>query len=313
MASSYNGTVSTDGWCTVWLDKTSYMAMTTDNNDTYKTYESGHDGGLGTVYGTLKCNSGKWAMYSGQFNTQNNPGDNSFCVPHGSKAAGKTFKFTLYGGRGAGTTGNAGKTIGSGYSDYTDFKAFRLYSGGAGSGITGGYNGGGSANSTGCGPSTGKGYGGGGATHVATTGGLLSTLSGNKTAVLLVAGGSGGGSEGNKQSGGAGGGGNNSGGAGGGNWGGGGTISGGGAGKDGTESGSFGKGGNSQRYSSDKGKWCGGAGGAGYYGGGGGEWADGDNDYGGGGGGGSGYCNTSKFTCTAGTHTGSIGYVYVNW
>lgn len=62
-------------------------------------------------------------------------------------------------------------------------------------GAAGGYNGGGSGGSPGSSSanySGGAGSGGGGATHIATTSGLLSTLSDNKDSVLIVAGGGGG-------------------------------------------------------------------------------------------------------------------------
>src|SRR5690554_6548086 len=51
----------------------------------------------------------------------------------------------------------------------------------------GGYNGGGNGSAA----STHRGGGGGGATHVATVSGILSSLSGNQSAVMIVAGGGG--------------------------------------------------------------------------------------------------------------------------
>src|SRR5574344_1572450 len=141
-------------------------------------------------------------------------------------------------------------------------------------GTSGGYNGGGSRYSY---------SGGGGATHIATVSGILSSLSGNQSAVKIVAGG--GGSDGSASYAGAAGGGLSgitaTGGCGtGGN---GGTQSSGGTGGSGY-SGIFGQGGYGAYYASG----YGGSGGGGWYGGGA-TYPDGSGEDDRGGGGGSGY------------------------
>jgi hypothetical protein len=93
-------------------------------------------------------------------------------------AQGGNTPYTLGGGKGGRV--QATLTVTPGATAY-------IYVGGQGaSNADGGYNGGGTANGVTYGAS------GGGATHIATTPGLLSTLSGNQSSVLLVAGGGGG-------------------------------------------------------------------------------------------------------------------------
>jgi len=104
-----------------------------------------------------------------------------------------TYKLETWGAQG-GTDGGSTGGLG-GYSIGTISLSAKttLYIGVGGSGSlsTGGYNGGGSGNGN-----SNYGVGGGGATHIATSTGLLSSLSGNKTSILLVAGGGGGGDDG---------------------------------------------------------------------------------------------------------------------
>ena len=174
---------------------------------------------------------------------------------------------------------------------------------------TGGYNGGGN------GSGNGKGGAGGGATHIATTEGLLSTLSSSTTNILLVAGGGGGSAGYTGYKGGNGGGTSGTAGtssstryaAGAG------TQTSGGAGvgyntKSAGDSGTFGKGGNAHNYNSAV-NYSGG-GGSGYYGGGGGGYRSGtakggkdDYRYTSGGGGGSGFVNTSLTNASTSTQT----------
>ncbi|MCL2041407.1 MAG: glycine-rich protein [Bacteroidales bacterium] len=94
-----------------------------------------------------------------------------------------TYEIECWGANGGGSYGGMG-----GYSrgtlTVTSATTIYVYVGGGGSGVTGGYNGGGNGISSGA--------GGGGATHVATSTGLLSSLSGNQSAVKIVAGGAGG-------------------------------------------------------------------------------------------------------------------------
>jgi hypothetical protein len=198
------------------------------------------------------------------------------------------FTLEVWGAQGGVRSGGGG---GGGYSKGTinisSGTTLYIYPGGIGaynaSGLSvGGFNGGG--NSASGGEAQG---GGGGATHIATSLGQLSTLSGNSSSVLIVAGGGGGSDD------------NSSGGTGGGTTGGAGTTNptyNGTPGAGGTQStagcssanattcGSFGKGGLG-------GNIYGAGGGAGWYGGGGG-WYDS------GGGGGSGYL-ASSLTSTA--------------
>ena len=187
-----------------------------------------------------------------------------------------TYKLEAWGAQGGGTGGTGGYSSGTINLNRND--SLYVYVGGAGSGITGGYNGGGTALT--------NGFGGGGATHIATSIGKLNTLSSSLNSIIIVAGGGGG--KGNSGAGG------NAGGLSGNNGidgacsnksGGGATQTAGGKCVDGgyCNAGSFGIGGNG------KGGNNGGAGGGGYYGGGAGT---GGNCYGGGGGGSSYIGNT---------------------
>ncbi|KAK6024835.1 PKD domain protein [Ostertagia ostertagi] len=106
-----------------------------------------------------------------------------------------TYTLECWGANGGGSQGGKG-----GYSTgtLTLSSATTIYvvvggaggSGGIPADINGGYNGGGPRPSP-CGATRGS---GGGATHIATATGLLSTLSGNQSAVIIVAGAGGGGS-----------------------------------------------------------------------------------------------------------------------
>ena len=187
-----------------------------------------------------------------------------------------TYKLEAWGAQGGGTGGTGGYSSGTINLNRND--SLYVYVGGAGSGITGGYNGGGTALT--------NGFGGGGATHIATSIGKLNTLSSSLNNIIIVAGGGGG--KGNSGAGG------NAGGLSGNNGvdgacsnksGGGGTQTAGGKCVDGgwCNAGSFGIGGNGKASNN------GGAGGGGYYGGGAGT---GGNCYGGGGGGSSYIGNT---------------------
>ncbi len=179
---------------------------------------------------------------------------------------------------------------------------------------TGGYNGGGN------GSGNGKGGAGGGSTHIATTEGLLSTLSSSTTNILLVAGGGGGSAGYTGYKGGNGGGTSGTAGtssstryaAGAGTQ----TSGGAGAGyntKSAGDSGTFGKGGNAHNYNSAV-NYSGG-GGSGYYGGGGGGYRSGtakggkdDYRYTSGGGGGSSFIKTSltnTYTSSQTSYTGN--------
>ena len=175
----------------------------------------------------------------------------------------------------------------------------------AGTRINGGYNGGGSGCGRGSASTSASGGAGGGATHVATSNGLLSELSENRSSIIIVAGGGGGAGYNNDSDcprtatvGGSGGGNTGVTGTVVGNCGspkttagGGGTQTTGGTaatyGSDGGFTGAFGQGGRSGNQCTS---YAAGAGGGGYFGGGSG------NDYGAAGGGGSGYINTTKLT-----------------
>ena len=210
------------------------------------------------------------------------------------------YKLEVWGAQGGGSNGGVG-----GYSTGTMFfkKGQKIYLnvGGTTSSGTGGYNGGGNV--------TGNVYGGGGATHIATSSGLLSSLSSNQSSILIV--GAGGGGSGNGYAGGGAGGiigvagvGDDHGAAGS-------QSSGGAGGSSGGEAGSFGKGG--------AGSWSNeslGGGGAGFYGGGSGGGAANN----GSGGGGSGYIGNDLLTdkamycynCTTSTATSTLTYSTTN-
>lgn len=102
-----------------------------------------------------------------------------------------TYNLEAWGAQGGGTQGGFG-----GYSygtiNLNKNDILYVYVGGAGSGITGGYNGGGTALT--------NGFGGGGATHIATSIGKLSTLSSSLNNIIIVA--AGGGGKGNSGAGG---------------------------------------------------------------------------------------------------------------
>lgn len=93
-----------------------------------------------------------------------------------------TYKLEAWGAQGGGTGGTGGYSFGTINLNQND--SLYVYVGGAGSGITGGYNGGGTALT--------KGFGGGGATHIATSIGKLSALSSSLNNIIIVAGGGGG-------------------------------------------------------------------------------------------------------------------------
>ena len=210
------------------------------------------------------------------------------------------YKLEVWGAQGGGSNGGVG-----GYSTGTMFfkKGQKIYLnvGGTTSSGTGGYNGGGNV--------TGNVYGGGGATHIATSSGLLSSLSSNQSSILIV--GAGGGGSGNGYAGGGAGGiigvagvGDDHGTAGS-------QSNGGAGGSSGGEAGSFGKGGS--------GSWSNeslGGGGAGFYGGGSGGGAANN----GSGGGGSGYIGNDLLTdkamycynCTTSTATSTLTYSTTN-
>ncbi|MDD3187504.1 MAG: glycine-rich protein [Bacilli bacterium] len=97
-------------------------------------------------------------------------------------AATGTYKLEVWGARGGGSGALGGYSYG--YKSLTQGTALYIVVGGTTSGVSGGYNGGGSTPS--------GAYGGGGATHIATATGVLSSLTSNRTAVIIVAGGGGG-------------------------------------------------------------------------------------------------------------------------
>ena len=201
-----------------------------------------------------------------------------------------TYKLEVWGAQGGGNGGQGGYSIGNIKLKLVD--KLYIYVGGAGRGTSAGYNGGGAG--------AGSGNGGGGATHIATLGGVLSTLSTKKESILIVAGG-GGGSNSRNSLGGSGGGltggtgaiSGNSNAAGGG---GGTQVSGGGVDGSYRRAGSFGLGGNT--YSIET--YTGGAGGGGYYGGGSGT----SGTQQGSGGGGSGYLSPSLIEGSTNTTNG---------
>ena len=247
----------------------------------------------------------------------------SFVVINGAKKSNKQFTIELWGGQGGGSNGGRGgytKLVSKLGNKFNEGTVLYVGVGGQGSGVSAGFNGGGST------PNSGsyKAYGGGGATHIATKSGVLSSLSGSKSSVIAVAGGGGGATWALTQQGGYGGGANMNGGNGtsvSGFGGGGGTLSRGGltcfSNRDACSyksDGSFGIAGNggASTYSN---YYNSGGGGGGYYGGGGGSWANHLNkDRAGSGGGGSGYCNTSLGTCSGsnGQRSG-VGYAKISW
>ena len=222
-----------------------------------------------------------------------------------------TFTLEVWGAQGGGTGTNYWGTGGNGgYSKgdltLTNGQTLYIYPGQQGfqSATVNSFNGGGKANAS---ASYGNGWTGGGATHIATSTGLLSTLSGNTSAVKIVAGGGGGaaGSQGYAgfniyyANGGAGGGSSGIAGANSNNetsyrvGGGGGTQVSGGTSVTSDVASGFGRGADAQAIEADA--IQGGGGGGGWYGGGAGQTA------GGGGGGGSGYVGgVTTSTITAG-------------
>lgn len=225
-----------------------------------------------------------------------------------------TYTLEVWGAQGGGTGANYWGSGGNGgYSKgnliLTNGQTLYIYPGQQGfqSATVNAFNGGGKANAS---STYGNGWTGGGATHIATSVGQLSTLSGNTSAVKIVAGGGGGagGSQGNpgyniySANGGAGGG--SSGVAGASSYndtqyragGGGGTQVSGGTSVSSDVASGFGRGADAQAAESDA--IQGGGGGGGWYGGGAGMQA------GGGGGGGSGYVGgVTASTITAGNST----------
>lgn len=299
--------VGVDGWCSNGINKNTYRGSgaSMSNGSSFKVEHS--DTGV-SANGTLTCDSGTWKNGGGSMEFGYTGLPKSFCVPSGLKTTGKSITFEIWGARGGGNYGGKGgytKGI-MGSANYENNGTYYVVLGKSGSAVLstnscdGSYNGGGSSKGgsnhttlyVGC---------GGGATHVATSSDELKKIS--KSSVLLVAGGGGGGFEDTGSyysdvNGGAGGGNNNSGNNGSAgrdkDYGRGGTSSAGGAGYKSTTAitsldGSFGSGGNCNTINSA----CTGGGG-GYYGGG----ASSGGDAAGGAGGGSGYCDTSKFTCS---------------
>ena len=251
-----------------------------------------------TAYKEFSVASSAFCSYTvGQiWNFAYTGGIQSFTVPCSG-----TYKLEVWGAQGGTHVGVGGKG-GYSYGNYSSTVNSILYIvvGGKGQNgsntnattyYTGGYNGGGNGSQHTSVSGSGYSSSGGGATHIATKTGLLSTLSSNKSSVLIVAGGGGGGGgqaswNGSSYNGGAGGGTNGTNGvctyfdAYGAS---GGTQSAGGSGK--CQSGSFGKGGNSQGDSITPSTGSGNigvGGGGGWYGGGGSLFSCG-------GGGGSGY------------------------
>lgn len=238
------------------------------------------------------------------------------------------YTFELWGASGGGngsaywgTGGNGGYAKGT--LALTSSQTLYIYPGQAGfqSGTSTSYNGGGFGNPS---SSYGNGYTGGGATHIATTSGLLASLSSDTSSVLIVAGGGGGagGSQGQSgysiyaANGGAGGGTSGVAGAHSNNessyrpGGGGGTQLAGGTTASASTASAFGRGASATSLQSDA--IQGGGGGGGWYGGGAGSQA------GGGGGGGSSYVgrltntsniagNSSMPNPSGGTMTGRVG------
>ena len=325
LGAGWNGSVGVDGWCSEWISMDTYKGGGANINDG-SSFTINHNDNAGvSATGTLVCNNGTWEIGSGSMMFDYTGSSKTFCVPHGSKSANKSITFELWGGQGGGDNGgNGGYTKGIMSNSYSDGDKYYVVVGGTGNTISGAengttkesknsYNGGGYSKVINANIISG---GGGGATHVAISSGVLSNVSSSK--ILLVAGGGGGGFEDTNnyyadKSGGTGGGGNNSGGNGSTgydyDYGRGGTTSSGGSGYLATTlttdiSGSFGSGGDCSISVTCTG------GGSGYYGGG----ASGGGHAAGGAGGGSGYCNTSKFTCSGsnGQRSGN-GYVKISW
>ena len=300
-----NGSVGVDGWCDDWITNDTYKGVGA-NVSNGSSFSIEHTYSNVSASGTLICNNGTWKVGSGSMTFEYTGTIDTFCAPYGLKDAGKSITFELWGAQGGGSYGGKGgytkgvMNSGNYINGTTYYVAVGQYS--QKGSLTNAFNGGGR-----CGDRDGTTYhSGGGATHVAANDGVLSSLENNKTAVLLVAGGGGGNGANfdlNKYCGsGSGGGGNNNGDDGSsGNGGKGGTQEAGGDGIGGEASGSFGKG-----ADCSEGHYCFGGGG-GYYGG-------GASSMTGGAGGGSGYCNTSKFTCSGsnGQRSGN-GYVKISW
>lgn len=309
-----NGSVGVDGWCDDWITNDTYKGIGA-NVSNGSSFAVSHNDTNVSASTTLVCNNGTWEIGSGSIVFEYSGSVKTFCAPYGLKDAGKSITFELWGGSSAygNIRANGGYTKGiMGSNDYSDLQQFYVavgqegQSGQGGSLMINAFNGGGKSGGR---SGTATYYSGGGATHVATTNGVLSSLENNKSAVLLVAGGGGGNTNAfaysfGNYSGGSGGGGNNNGGDGGNNGGKGGTLTAGGTGSGtGAVTGSFGKG-----ADCDSDNYCWGGGG-GYYGGG----TASDNNTGGAGGG-SGYCDTSKFTCSGsnGERIGN-GKVIISW
>ena len=262
-----------------------------------------------TYYGCIKLtdksgniaylsSAGVKYSYSNKKDLYTTAGEQTFTVPTTG-----TYKLEAWGGQGGGTIGGYG-AYSTGVVNLTVGDILYLNIGGQAINATGGYNGGGTANT--------NDYGGGGATHIATVSGLLSTLSSKTSNILIVAGGGGG--QGKSGAGGSGGGINGVKGFKGTSdkGGGGGTQTAGGSCYESSwcNKGSFGIGGDYKQGNN------GGAGGGGYYGGGS---STNGGDYGGGGGG-SGYIGNSLLTdkymycynCTTSTATATKTYTTTN-
>jgi len=239
--------------------------------------------------------------YTGDYYLWSAPLTGSFTLEvWGAKGGGTGASYWGNGGNGGYSKGNISLTSGQNLYVYPGQQGFQ-------SATANSFNGGGKGNPNG---GYGNGWTGGGATHVATASGVLSSLSGNQSAVKIVAGGGGGaaGSQGEPgynifvTDGGAGGG--SSGIAGANSYndssyragGAGGTQVAGGTSSDAAVSASFGRGADASTNTADA--IQGGGGGGGWYGGGAGMHA------GGGGGGGSGYVGgVTSTTITAGNAT----------
>ena len=309
LGAGLNGSVGVDGWCDDWITNDTYKGVGA-NVSNGSSFVTGHNDTNVSTSTTLVCNNGTWKVGSGSITFEYTGSVKTFCAPYGLKDAGKSITFELWGASSAvgnvkGYGGYTKGVMGSGvYSNMQKFYVVVGQEGREGS-LINAFNGGGKSGSR---EGTMKYYSGAGATHIATESGVLSSLESNKSAVLLVAGGSGGNVSSWRYSfgynAGNGGGGNNSGGDGGNDGGKGGTQEAGGSGSGmSVTSGSFGRGADCASNT-----YCWGGGG-GYYGGG----AASDSDRGGAGGG-SGYCNTSKFTCSGenGKRDGN-GRVVISW
>ncbi|MDD3187314.1 MAG: glycine-rich protein [Bacilli bacterium] len=184
---TYTLTINANGgsWSGTTPQTLNYQATSTINNPTRTSYTflgwtvsgagssiSGTTFTMGYANATLTAN---WVITITNFAYTG--GIQTFTVP-----ATGTYKIEVWGAQGGGSGALGGYSYG--YKTLTQGTTLYMVVGGTTSGVSGGYNGGGSTPS--------GGYGGGGATHIATSTGLLSSLSSNHAAVVIVAGGGGG-------------------------------------------------------------------------------------------------------------------------